>query len=326
MREDAWYLHDGRMPAGIMIESGQADLMLICYLGVDCLNRGERVYRLLGCELTFHGDLPRPGDTLTYDIHVDGHATHGDVRLFFFHYDCHAGDRPQLTVRQGQAGFFTDAELANSDGCLWRPEDQEIVAEPRLDPPLCETGRSFTAAQVRAFAEGRPGTASAPASSAARDPHPHAADPGRADAASSTRSTSFDPRGGPWGRGYLRATTPISPDDWFFDGHFKNDPCMPGTLMFEGCLQAMAFYLTAARLHRRARRLALRAGAGAGDDPELPRPGDPDLEGAGLRGLRRGGPSTGRSRRSTPTCSAPSTGSRRSTPGGSACAWCRTGR
>ena len=62
--------------------------MLISYLGVDLLNRGERVYRLLGCELTYHGDLPRRGDTLAFDIHVDGHAAQGDVRLFFFHYDC----------------------------------------------------------------------------------------------------------------------------------------------------------------------------------------------------------------------------------------------
>jgi 3-hydroxymyristoyl/3-hydroxydecanoyl-(acyl carrier protein) dehydratase len=38
---------------------------------------------------------------------------------------------------------------------------------------------------------------------------------------------------------------PVTADDWFFAGHFKNDPCMPGTLMFEGCLQAMAFYLAA---------------------------------------------------------------------------------
>ena len=52
------------------------------------------------------------------------------------------------------------------------------------------------------------------------------------------------PKGGVWGRGYLRCEVDISPDDWFFEGHFKNDPCMPGTLMFEGCLQAMAFFLT----------------------------------------------------------------------------------
>ena len=37
----------------------------------------------------------------------------------------------------------------------------------------------------------------------------------------------------------------IDPQQWFFDGHFKNDPCMPGTLMFEGCLQALAVYLAA---------------------------------------------------------------------------------
>ena len=42
--------------------------------------------------------------------------------------------------------------------------------------------------------------------------------------------------------GYLRARTPVTPDDWYFDGHFKNDPCMPGTLMFEGCFQALSVY------------------------------------------------------------------------------------
>ena len=36
-----------------MIESGQADLMLISYLGIDLQHEGDRIYRLLGCELTF---------------------------------------------------------------------------------------------------------------------------------------------------------------------------------------------------------------------------------------------------------------------------------
>ncbi len=37
----------------------------------------------------------------------------------------------------------------------------------------------------------------------------------------------------------------MTPNDWFFDGHFKNDPCMPGTLMLDGGMQAMEFYLAA---------------------------------------------------------------------------------
>ena len=59
------------------------------------------------------------------------------------------------------------------------------------------------------------------------------------------RVTELDVGGGPWGRGYLRAELDIDPRQWFFDGHFKNDPCMPGTLMFDGCLQAMAVCLAA---------------------------------------------------------------------------------
>ncbi|MDP6265121.1 MAG: hypothetical protein QGG98_07745, partial [Pseudomonadales bacterium] len=33
--EDSWYLHNRRMPGGIFIEAGQADLLLISWLGID---------------------------------------------------------------------------------------------------------------------------------------------------------------------------------------------------------------------------------------------------------------------------------------------------
>ncbi|HVI00955.1 MAG TPA: hypothetical protein VM869_19695, partial [Enhygromyxa sp.] len=245
VREDAWYLHDARMPAGIMIESGQADLLLISYLGVDAENKSERVYRLLGCTLTYHGGLPEIGETLCYDIHLDGHAKQGGIRLMFFHYDCHIGGELRLSVRKGQAGFFTDAELAASDGCLWRPEDQTIVENPRLDPPALRCDRAaFTPEQVAAFAAGRPWDCFGPAWRAAQA---HTRTPritgGRM--LFFDRIDRFEVRGGPWERGYLAASCAIEPDHWFFEGHFHNDPCMPGTLMFEGCLQAMAFYLAA---------------------------------------------------------------------------------
>lgn len=240
---DAWYLNAGRMPAGIMIEAGQADLMLISYLGVDFVNRGERAYRLLGCTLTYHGDLPAVDETLRYDIHVDGHAAQGPVRLFFFHYDCRVAGGLRLTVRNGQAGFFTDQELAESAGCLWTPQEQALVLEPRLDDaPINPTRGSLSADELVAFAAGRPwdcfGAGFDRARSHQRTPRIQA---GPMLLLGRVEELAF--RGGPWQRGYLRAETPIAADDWFFDGHFKNDPCMPGTLMFEGCLQAMAVFL-----------------------------------------------------------------------------------
>lgn len=251
VRVDSWYLqHDGHMPAGIMIESGQADLFLISYLGADFLNQGKRAYRLLGCEMTWLGDLPEVGDTLAYDIHVDGHANQGDIRLFFFHYDCwirkaDGSMRPALRVRNGQAGFFTRAELDDSAGILWKATEQEIRQDARVDVPAIDHGkRSFTGEELRAFANGRPWECFGPRFERTKT-HTRTPQFQKGRMLFLDEVTDFDPKGGPWGRGYFKGRKAIRPDEWFFDGHFKSDPCMPGTLMLEGCVQAMAFYLSA---------------------------------------------------------------------------------
>ncbi|WP_228993609.1 polyketide synthase [Streptomyces sp. DH8] len=243
---DSWYLDaTGRMPAGVLIEAGQADLLLLSWLGVDLLNRGERAYRLLGCEVTFHGGPPRPGDTLCFEIHVDGHAEADGVRLAFFHYDCYVDGELRLSVREGQAGFFTPAELAAGGGVRWDPAEHPPGDELPLDPPAVRCQRSrFGADRVRALAQGSPAECFGPGWEAtAAHVRTPLLDGERLRLLDEV--TVFDPVGGPWGRGYLRAETALSPQDWFFTGHFKNDPCMPGTLMLQGGLQAMAFHLTA---------------------------------------------------------------------------------
>ncbi len=232
VRADAWYMYRGRMAPGMMIEAGQADLLLISWLGIDLEVRGERVYRLLGCDLSYHGSLPQAGETLRYEIHVDRHARQGDVRLFFFHYDCHSKDQPRLSVRNGQAGFFTDEELEKSAGIIGTPE--RSVRTPCFYSPqqvaAAAAGRAW-----ECFGEGFE-------SAAAHQRSPGFASPGMLLLNTVTHLTQHSGEAGP---GYLRAELPIHPDLWFFEGHFKGDPCMPGTLMFEGCLQAMAFYMMA---------------------------------------------------------------------------------
>jgi len=247
IEEGVWYLNDGRMPAGIMIESGQADLMLISYMGIDFLNKSERIYRLLGCTLTYKGDLPVPGETLQYEIRVNGHAQHGDVRLFFFEYDCISDGRPRLIVRHAQAGFFTDEELENTRGLLWTPEEAEDDLDPeaRVDPPaIACTHSAFSKEQVAAFSEGDTfscfGEGFEYAQTHTRPPKIQSGKLLFID-----EITNFDPEGGPWGRGFMRCKTKVNPDDWYFKGHFKNDPCMPGNFMLEACLQTMSFYLSA---------------------------------------------------------------------------------
>ncbi|MFC8535715.1 beta-ketoacyl synthase N-terminal-like domain-containing protein [Streptomyces sp. NPDC057249] len=248
IRPDSWYLDStGHMPSGVLIEAGQADLLLLSWLGADLLNRGERAYRLLGCEVTFHGAPPRAGDTLCFEIHVDGHAEADGVRLAFFHYDCRVDGELRLSVREGRAGFFTPAELADGGGVRWDPADHPPGDGDGLplDPPAVPCTRSrFGTDELRALAEGRPVDCFGPGWEATAA---HVRTPGLDGERLRLLDevSVFDPAGGPWGRGYLRAETSLSPDDWFFSGHFHNDPCMPGTLMLQGGLQAMAFYLTA---------------------------------------------------------------------------------
>lgn len=242
---DRWFLDaNGRIPGALLMEAGQADLLLISWLGIDLLNKGERVYRLLGCEATYHGTAPGLGQTLRYAIHIDGHAEHLGTRLFFFRYDCFVGDRLIVSLRNGQAGFFTDAELAAADGIRWTPGETispDLPFDP-VDPP--PTARRFDAEAVRAFADGRPYDCFGPAWNATRC---HVRTP-RIDSGRLLlidEVTAFEPTGGAKGRGYLRAETRIHPDSWYFEGHFKNDPVLPGTLMIHGAQQAMAFHLAA---------------------------------------------------------------------------------
>ncbi|MCB9228582.1 MAG: hypothetical protein H6618_03135 [Deltaproteobacteria bacterium] len=243
--DDGFRCFHGYMLPGLLVEAGQADLLLISWLGADFFNRGEKVYRLLGCELTYHGDLPAAGQTLRFDIHLERHILHGESRLFCFRSDCYetGSGRKVLSVRNGQAGFFSEAELAKSRGILWKPEqnsvrDQEEASGLREPPPDCRL--SFSDEQILAFSEGRiwhcfgSGYEFAAA---------HRRSPGipSGKRALFHRVTECHKHGGHFGRGYLRAELTLSPDLWFFAGHFKNDPCMPGTLMLEGCFQVMAF-------------------------------------------------------------------------------------
>ena len=59
----------------------------------------------------------------------------------------------------------------------------------------------------------------------------------------SDRIMSVEPHGGPYGLGYIVAEKDLAPDDWYFPCHFKDDPVMAGSLMAEGCVQLLQFFL-----------------------------------------------------------------------------------
>ena len=73
------------------------------------------MYRLLAAKFDFHNHMPEEGDTLRFDIHINGFSRSGATLLFFFSYDCFVGDRLIVKMTDGCAGFFTKEELEKGE-------------------------------------------------------------------------------------------------------------------------------------------------------------------------------------------------------------------
>ncbi len=251
---DAWYSIDGQIPWAVAVESGQCDLWLISYLGIDFDCKGDRVYRLLDCTLTFLEDVPREGDTLRYDISINSFARAGGALLFFFSYDCYVKDKLVVEMRGGCAGFFTDEELEAGKGIIHT--EQEIEEKRKIEKkqftPLLGCGRSrFERADLVALARGGKGDCFGPGYDQGDvNPALHfTAEP----MLMLDRVVSIDPNGGAWGLGLVVAEKDLAPDHWYFPCHFKDDNVLAGSLMADGCGQLMRFYMMFLGLQTRTR-------------------------------------------------------------------------
>jgi len=144
----------GDVPWAVLVESGQCDLMLISYLGIDFQCKGNRVYRLLDTTLTFFG-VALEGETLRYDIKINSFAKKGeDVTMFFFEYNCYVAGRLLIEMRNGVAGFFTEQELAEGKGVVrtaaeekQRQNTQKKSVEPFMISPATKK-TSFSEADM----------------------------------------------------------------------------------------------------------------------------------------------------------------------------------
>lgn len=245
----AWYAVDGQIPWAVVVESGQCDLLLISYLGIDFKNKGERVYRLLGASLTFlTPTFPMEGQTLRYDISINSYAQDGNV--FFFSYDCFIGHQRILEMRNGCAGFFTDEELAKGQGIILTEAEQlqrGQIQKKKITLPIENPKRSYSRQEILCACKGDlagcfgPGYESQGKNKSLRLPPEKLL--------MVDRIVSIDPQGGAWGLGLVIAEKIIRPDDWYFECHFKDDHVLAGSLIGEGCGQLIQLFMLYAGLH-----------------------------------------------------------------------------
>jgi len=244
--EERWYLDDERIPTGVCVESGQADLLLSAYLGIDFQTQGLAVYRLLDAKVSFHRSLPRVGETIVHDIRIREFFEQGGTWFFRFDYDSRVNGEALLTMRGGLAGFFSQDALLAGEGVKVSRLDREkrqprpALTDRRYTPPIegLTLDEDALSSLRRGDLQGAFGEAFAalPLQSPTHLPTQdklHLID----------RISHCDEREGWYGRGLVRADKLIHADDWFLTCHFVDDQVMPGTLMYESALQALRVYL-----------------------------------------------------------------------------------
>jgi 3-hydroxymyristoyl/3-hydroxydecanoyl-(acyl carrier protein) dehydratase len=244
VRSDRWYLENGRIPTAISVEAGQADLFLSGFLGIDLQTRGLAVYRLLDAVVSFRRGLPRIGETVVYDIHIDEFAKQGDAWLFRFRFDGTVNGQPFITMRNGVAGFFTAEALAAGKGIVQTALDKKPMpgkrpADWRDLVPQAKCALSHE--QVAALRAGDLSAAFGPEFANLPLTKPATLPDGMLRLVD--RVPLIEPAGGRFGLGFVRAEFDIHPDDWFLTCHFVDDQVMPGTLMYECCLHTLRVLL-----------------------------------------------------------------------------------
>ena len=249
---DAWFTTDRQIPWAVSVESGQCDLMLISYLGVDFQNKGELIYRLLDCTLTFVDDLPFEGQTLRYDISINSFVRNGANLLFFFSYNCYVQDRLVLKMDGGCAGFFTDAELAVGNGVVYKVAELKAreTAKKKYFTPLLKTKKtSFNKTDLQHLIHGDIEKCFDDESYFANGRNPSLCLPPE-KILMIDRITSVDLTGGAYGLGYIVAEKDLNPDDWYFPCHFRDDEVLAGSLQAEGGGNLLRFFMLMLGLQR----------------------------------------------------------------------------
>lgn len=245
IRPGAWYLDAGRIPTCLAVESGQADLLLSGYLGIDLRTHGLAVYRLLDAAVTFHRSLPGPGDVIRYDIHIDTFFRQDETYLFRFRFVGTVNNEPLLTMSDGVAGFFTAEALAAGRGVVRTvlQDRHQVGVEPddaSFLPSMVE--ESYDEGKLDSLRRGELAACFGPLFAGLSLHSPSRLPGGRMRLVH--RVKKLEPRGGRFGIGRIIAEADIHPDDWFLTCHFVDDQVMPGTLMFECCLHTLRIFLT----------------------------------------------------------------------------------
>jgi PfaB family protein len=241
---DAWYAVDGQVPTAIFVESYQSIILLLSYLGVDFEVQGTQVFRALDSTLEFVSEPPQAGETFRCQVRIRSFSRSGGMLLCFYDCEYFVGNRPFLTI-QASGGMFSEQTLhKKSAGIkLTKPElaARRTAQKQHFTPLLSCSKVSFHEQDLLRLGAGDLVACFGESYGASQQQNPSLRSPASAFRMLD-RILAVNPRGGAWGLGMLVAEKDLHPEHWYFNCHFKDDYCMPGTVIGAGATQLLQFY------------------------------------------------------------------------------------
>ncbi|MHC4922744.1 MAG: type I polyketide synthase, partial [Planctomycetota bacterium] len=206
---DAWYFDEersGHMPFAVLLEVAlQPCGWLAAYMGSALTSDEDLSFRNLGGEAVRHREVTRETGMLTTRVRSTGVSSSGG--MIIQHYSMEVSDN-QGPVYTGTTyfGFFSKTALANQVGIreadLFEPTEADLARARSFPVPV---DAPFAGDMLRMVDD----------------------------------VTCWLPDGGPNGLGFIRGTSRVNPDDWFYKAHFYQDPVWPGSLGLESMLQIL---------------------------------------------------------------------------------------
>ncbi len=243
--KNAWYAALGQVPSAIILEASHSNMFLISYLGIDREIKGTRVFRALGGTINFLDETPIAGDTIRCEVEITSATRSGGTIIYFFTCNYFVRTRKFLELKSA-AGFFYEEQLNQSKGISLTKAEIEArnkIVKQSFQPLLKCVKTSFDRRDLIALSGNKPDLAACFGENYRQKGKNILLGLPPLPILMLDRVTFLDPVGGAWGLGLLRAEKDLQVENWYFNCHFKDDFCLPGTLMTEGCIQLLQFYI-----------------------------------------------------------------------------------
>jgi PfaB family protein len=240
--KDAWYAYKGNLPTAIILEASHGCMFMLSYLGIDFEAKGERVYRVIDASLTFLADKPIAGTTFRCHVQLDSFTRNNGNFLYKYIARYYSGSEIFLEI-EGTAGMFSDQQLKQGQGITLSKIEQKLkqqIQKQYFKPLLHCSKSTFELENILHLCAGD--IAACFGDRYEQNGKNYLLGLPPQSFLMFDRVLKIEPQGGAWGLGLIVAEKSLDPQQWYFNCHFKDDLCLPGTLMSEGSSQLLAFY------------------------------------------------------------------------------------